>query len=291
MPPPLEAFAADLLALLEAPAPCAARDREPGTAGPRAVPAAVPAGPAISSKENNDLQKPGPLGPPGPRKTDVSGLAPIAERATPPATPAPEPVTVDDLLDRFGPLLVAGTVRTLDVLAEADDGDLPDFLDNRPALEAFAVALVADHQVRPLPAASLPPLERLALEIVDDLAELRRWLDLSAQGRRIRARIEREAGACDRVLLGLRADPDAGLHGLLVRALEGHQDDDRTRKPQDDERAQDRFGAWRTPAEHERIEAYDRHHWTCDRCIRAGRGYGARCEAGARLHAATRASR
>ena len=219
--PPLEAFAADLLALLEAPDPCASRDHGAGTAGPRAVPAAVPAGPAISSKENNDLQKPGPLGPPGPRKTDVSGLAPIAERATPPATPAPEPVTVDDLLDRFGPLLVAGTVRTLDVLAEADDGDLPDFLDNRPALEAFAVALVADHQVRPLPAASLPPLERLALEIVDDLAELRRWLDLSAQGRRIRARIEREAGACDRCLLALRADPAGGLLPVLALALDG----------------------------------------------------------------------
>ena len=91
MPPPLEAFAADLLALLEAPAPCAARDREPGTAGPRAVPAAVPAGPAEISSNNNGLQKSGPLGPLGPQKTDVAGFA---DSAAPPATPTdPEPTT------------------------------------------------------------------------------------------------------------------------------------------------------------------------------------------------------
>lgn len=215
--PPLEALAADLLALLET--PCAARDREPGTAGPRAVPAAVPAGPARNSQYNNDLQKPGPLGPPGPRKTDVSGLAPIAERATPPATPAPAPVTVDDLLDRFGPLLVAGTVRTLDVLAEADDGDLPDFLDNRPALEAFAVALVADRRIRPLPDQTLPPLARLAVELGDEPGELRAWLDRTGPGRALRVRLEREPGACDRALLALRDDPAGGLLPVLARAL------------------------------------------------------------------------
>ena len=201
--------------------------------------------------------------------------------------PIPEPTTAADLLATHGEI-VAGC-RTLDVLELADPDDLADFRD-LAALEGFARALLADRRVRPLPDASLPPLERLALEIGDDVMELRRWLEQSAQGRRIRARIEREAGACDRALLALRADPAGGLHGLLVRALEGHQDDDRTRKPQDDERAQDRFGAWRTPAEHERIEAYDRHHWTCTTCIRAGRGYGDRCADGARLHAAMRAA-
>ena len=201
--------------------------------------------------------------------------------------PIPEPVTVDELLAIHGPMIVG--CRTRDVLAEADDGDLPELRD-RVLLEAFAVALMADHQVRPLPAASLPPLERLALEIGDDAMELRRWLDQSAQGRRIRQRIEREAGAIDRCLLGLRADPDTGLHAVLVRVLEGHQDDDRTRQLQADERIQDDFGAWRTPTERDRIAAYDRHHWHCDRCIRAGRGYGDRCADGERLHAAMRAA-
>ena len=201
--------------------------------------------------------------------------------------PIPEPVTVDGLLAIHGET-VAGC-RTRDVLELADDTDLPELRD-RVLLEAFAVALVADHQVRPLPAASLPPLGRLAREIGDDPAELRRWLDLSAQGRRIRARIEREAGAIERCLLALRADPDTGLHAVLVRVLEGHQDDDRTRQLQADERIQDDFGAWRTPTERDRIAAYDRHHWQCERCIRAGRGYGARCAEGERLHALTRAA-
>ena len=201
---------------------------------------------------------------------------------------SPELATVADVIARHGERLL-DRVRVADVLALADDGDLSDFLADRAALEAFAVALVADRRIRPLPDASLPPLERLAQEIGDDPAELRRWLNLSAQGRRIRQRIESEAAAIERCLLGLRADPDTGLHAVLVRVLEGHQGDERTRKPQDDERVQNRFGAWRTPAEHERIAAYDRHHWTCTTCIRAGRGYGARCEAGERLHAATRA--
>lgn len=287
MPPPLEAFAADLLALLEAPAPCAARDREPGTAGPRAVPAAVPAGPAISSQENNALQKPGPLGPPGPRKTDASGLAPIAERATPPATPAPEPVTVDDLLAIHG-AIVAGC-RTLDVLEQADDTDLPELRD-RVLLEGFAAALVADHQVRPLPPAGLPTLHRLAQEIGDDPAELRRWLDLSAQGQRIRARIEREAGACDRCLMALRADPAGGLHAVLARALDGASHAEPVPARPAGGRVQDCYGAWRTADQHAAVADYDRHHWQCERCIRAGRGYGARCAEGERLHALTRAA-
>ena len=56
----------------------------------------------------------------------------------------------------------------------------------------------------------------------------------------------------------------------------------------DDGRVQDAFGAWRTPAAHAAVAAFYAHHWTCAACIRAGRGYGARCEAGARLHALTR---
>ena len=134
------------------------------------------------------------------------------------APPIPAPVTVAGLLALHG-AIVAGC-RTLDVLEQADDTDLPE-LHDRVLLEGFAVALVADHQVRPLPAASLPPLERLALELGDDPAELCRWLDGSAQGRRIRQRLEREPGACDCCLLALRAAPAGGLHAVLLRALEG----------------------------------------------------------------------
>ena len=132
--------------------------------------------------------------------------------------PAAIPVTVDGLLAIHGET-VAGC-RTRDVLELADDTDLPELRD-RVLLEGFAAALVADHQVRPLPDPALPPLERLAQEIGDDPAELRRWLDLSAQGQRIRARIDREAGACDRCLLALRADPGGPLLLLLARALDG----------------------------------------------------------------------
>ncbi|MFO1360562.1 hypothetical protein [Plasticicumulans sp.] len=57
------------------------------------------------------------------------------------APPAPVPVTVDDLLAVHGET-VAGC-RLADVLAEADDTDLPDFLADRAALEGFAAALVA----------------------------------------------------------------------------------------------------------------------------------------------------
>ena len=136
----------------------------------------------------------------------------------PPANDRPPPTTRADLLALHGEI-VAGC-RLADVLEQADDTDLPELRD-RVLLEAFAVALVADHRVRPLPDPALPPLHRLALEIGDDMMELRRWLDLSAQGRRIRARIEREAGAIDRCLLGLRADPAGGLHAVLLDALEG----------------------------------------------------------------------
>ncbi|WP_347279907.1 hypothetical protein [Plasticicumulans sp.] len=135
------------------------------------------------------------------------------------APPAAIPVTVDGLLAIHGET-VAGC-RTLDVLELADDTDLPDFLADRAALEAFARALLADGRIRPLPPAGLPPPHRLALEIGDDPTELRAWLDQSAQGRRIRARIEREAGACDRCLMALRADPAGGLHAVLARALDG----------------------------------------------------------------------
>ena len=134
--------------------------------------------------------------------------------------PAAIPVTVDDLLAIHG-AVIAGC-RTRDVLAEADDTGLPELRD-RVLLEAFAAALVADRRIRPLPAASLPPLERLAQEIGDDPAELRRWLGLSAQGQRIRQRIEREPGACDRALLALRADPAGGLHAVLLDTLEGER--------------------------------------------------------------------
>ena len=81
------------------------------------------------------------------------------------------------------------------------------------------------------------------------------------------------------------ADPDAGEDAT------GNQAQDRAPLRPADGRVQNAYGAWRTPAAHERIEEYDRHHWTCPTCIRAGRGYGDRCEAGARLHAATRAGR
>ena len=134
--------------------------------------------------------------------------------------PAAIPVTVDGLLAIHGET-VAGC-RTLDVLEQADDTDLPELRD-RVLLEGFAAALVADRRIRPLPPADLPPLERLALEIGDDPAELRRWLDLSAQGQRIRQRIEREPGACDRALLALRADPAGGLHAVLLDTLEGER--------------------------------------------------------------------
>ena len=67
-------------------------------------------------------------------------------------------------------------------------------------------------------------------------------------------------------------------------------DDDRPPIRPADGRVQDAFGAWRTPAAHEAIRAFYAHHWHCDRCIRAGRGYGDRCEAGERLHAAMRAA-
>ncbi len=74
-------------------------------------------------------------------------------------------------------------------------------------------------------------------------------------------------------------------------AVTGNQAQNRTPHRPVDGRVQDAFGAWRTPAAHAAIRAFYAHHWHCDRCIRAGRGYGARCEAGARLHAATRAGR
>ena len=207
------------------------------------------------------------------------------QRAPGCAPPVPTPTTVAELLALHGET-VAGCLL-VDVLAEAADDDLPELRD-RVLLEGFAAALVADRRIRPLPDASLPPLPRLAQEIGDDPTELRRWLDQSAQGRRIRARIERDAGAIERCLLALRADPDTGLHVVLVRVLEGHQGDERTRQLQADERIQDDFGAWRTPTEREAIHAFYAHHWHCDRCIRAGRGYGDRCETGERLHTAMR---
>ena len=197
---------------------------------------------------------------------------------------APEPVTVDALLALHGPV-IAGC-RTLDVLELADDGDLPDFLADRAALEGFAAALVADRRIRPLPDASLPPLPRLAQEIGDEPGELRAWLDRTGPGRALRVRLEREHGACDRCLLALRDDPDGPLLPLLARALDG----DRTAEPvPDDGRVQDGFGAWRAEIEHDAIRAFYRHHWRCTICQRAGRGYGDRCKAGERLHAATMA--
>ncbi|HMW31339.1 MAG TPA: hypothetical protein PKE44_17405 [Plasticicumulans sp.] len=55
-----------------------------------------------------------------------------------------------------------------------------------------------------------------------------------------------------------------------------------------DGRVQNAYGAWRLPAEHAAVEDYDRHHWQCTVCRRAGSGYGDRCAEGERLHAATR---
>ncbi|HNI24475.1 MAG TPA: hypothetical protein PLK47_16890, partial [Plasticicumulans sp.] len=83
--------------------------------------------------------------------------------------PAAIPTTVADLLELHGPT-VAGC-RTADILAEADDDDLPELRD-RDALDGFARALAADRRVRPLPDPALSPLGRLALELGDDPAEL-----------------------------------------------------------------------------------------------------------------------
>ena len=132
------------------------------------------------------------------------------------APPAPVPVTVDGLLAIHGET-VAGC-RTLDVLEQADDTDLPELRD-RVLLEGFAAALVADRRIRPLPPADLPPLARLAAELGDEPAELGAWLDRTGPGRALRARLEREHGACDRCLLALRADPAGGLLPVLARAL------------------------------------------------------------------------
>lgn len=203
------------------------------------------------------------------------------------APPVPTPTTVAELLALHGET-VAGCLL-VDVLAEAADDDLPELRD-RVLLEGFAAALVADRRIRPLPDASLPLLHRLALEIGDDVMELRRWLDQSAQGRRIRARIEREAGACDRCLMALRADPAGGLHAVLARALDGASHAEPVPARPAGGRVQDCYGAWRTADQHAAVADYDRHHWQCERCIRAGRGYGARCAEGERLHALTRAA-
>lgn len=127
--------------------------------------------------------------------------------------PIPEPTTAADLLATHGEI-VAGC-RTLDVLELADPDDLADFRD-LAALAGFARALLADRRIRPLPAASLPPLERLALEIGE-----RAWLDRTGPGRALRVRLEREPGAVDRALLGLRDDPAGGLLPVLARALDG----------------------------------------------------------------------
>lgn len=133
--------------------------------------------------------------------------------------PAAIPTTVADLLELHGPT-VAGC-RTADILAEADDDDLPELRD-RDALDGFARALAADRRVRPLPPAGLPLLHRLALEIGDDVGELREYLDRSTVGRALRVRLEREHGAVDRCLLALRADPDGPLLLLLARTLDGN---------------------------------------------------------------------
>ena len=134
------------------------------------------------------------------------------------APPAAIPTTVADLLELHGPT-VAGC-RTADILAEAADDDLPELRD-RDALDGFARALAADRRVRPLPPAGLPLLHRLALEIGDDVGELREYLDRSTVGRALRVRLEREHGAVDRCLLALRADPDGPLLLLLARTLDG----------------------------------------------------------------------
>lgn len=133
------------------------------------------------------------------------------------APPVPTPTTVAGLLELHGPLLLAGTVRTADVLEQADPDELAELRD-RDVIEGFALALAADRRVRPLPDPALSPLERLAVEIGDDPAELRRWLDQTAAGRRGRAWLERTPGAADRALLALRADPDGPLLLSLDRA-------------------------------------------------------------------------
>lgn len=202
------------------------------------------------------------------------------------APPVPTPTTVAELLALHGEI-IAGC-RTLDVLEQADDSDLSDLRD-RDVIAGFACALTADRRVRPLPDPTLSPLGRLALELGDDPAELRAWLDQSAVGRRCRQRIEREPLAIDRCLIALRDDPDGPLLLALARALAG----DRTAEPAPDRPAdghvRNPFGAWRTVEAHAAVAAYDAHHWRCTICQRAGQGYGDRCPTGAALHAATRA--
>lgn len=202
--------------------------------------------------------------------------------------PAAIPTTADDLLAIHGPLLLAGTVRTADVFEQADPDEIAELRD-RAALDGFAAELLADRRIRPLPDAALPPLARLALELGDDPGELRYWLDGSTVGKRIRQRIEREPLAIDRCLIALRDDPDGPL--LLALALDGASHAEPVPARADDGRVQGPDGDWRTPAEHDRIAAYDRHHWRCEVCRRAGSGYGDRCAEGERLYAAMRVGR
>lgn len=131
------------------------------------------------------------------------------------APPVPTPTTVAELLALHGET-VAGCLLA-DVLEQADPDDLAELRD-RDVIEGFALALAADRRVRPLPDPALSPLERLAVEIGDGLVELRRWLDQTVAGRRVRAWLERTPGAADRALLALRADPAGGLLLVLDRA-------------------------------------------------------------------------
>ena len=247
---PLDALAADLLALLEG---TADRDRGPGTAGPSAVPAAVPGCEPDKSNEISYLQVTGPLGPLGPRKTEVSSnaqdcaaepdrhcacgspswwLGPAGWRCAY-CEPRPAGVAGTTLTLASGqwapgtapperaPVTAADLIErhgeivecccTRDVLELADDDDLPDFLD-RTALEGFARALLADGRLRPLPDPALPPLRRIADEIGDTPAGLLAW----ARSGGFEAR--RRSALLDRIV----RDPDACGRALLaLRAAPG----------------------------------------------------------------------
>lgn len=75
---------------------------------------------------------------------------------------------------------------------------------------------------------------------------------------------------------------------MLLELLTGTEIPAPDPHPERSVRVRNRHGAWRTPAEHEAIHAFDAHHWACLQCRRAGIGYGDRCPDGDRLHAAVR---
>ena len=136
-----------------------------------------------------------------------------------------------DLVDRLAAAKGADVLASLDALqAHAsehfalEDQELRQMRDGNASchLDEHAAVLKSMDEVRGIVAAGPDSTESAHL-VARLTAELRRWLGLSAQGQRIRQRIEREPGACDRALLALRADPAGGLHAVLLDTLEGER--------------------------------------------------------------------